>query len=193
MKAARKHGIKPIDMVVINLYRFEDTVAKPGCTLEEAIENIDIGGPTMVARGSQKLLFRQHCHRTGGLRENPEGNGKDGGNDLGGDEFRARCKGLPADGPIRRGHIKLPRPTEYDGGKEGVPRYPDGTVRQGPRPALRGKPHQKAAFYREKDLAAAAISRARQLQGKELSYNNIMDSDAAWLMVSDFKSRPPSS
>jgi len=57
MKAAKAHGIEMIDMVVINLYRFEDTVAKQGCTLEDAIENIDIGGPTMVRSAAKNYRF----------------------------------------------------------------------------------------------------------------------------------------
>jgi phosphoribosylaminoimidazolecarboxamide formyltransferase/IMP cyclohydrolase len=187
MKAARKHGIKPIDMVVINLYRFEDTVAKPGCTLEEAIENIDIGGPTMVRAAAKNYCFvsilTDPTDYTRILKEME----KTGGGISKATNFALSTKAFQLtaryDAAISN---YLGRLSTTRGKKE----FPDTlTVQFVKAQDLRygENPHQKAAFYREKDLAAAAVSFAHQLQGKELSYNNIMDSDAAWLMVSDFK------
>lgn len=187
MKAARKHGIKPIDMVVINLYRFEDTIAKTGCTLEEAIENIDIGGPTMVRAAAKNYRFvsiltdptdymriLQEMEKTGG------GISEETNFSLATKAFQLTAR---YDAAISNYLGRLSTTGEK---KE----FPDTlTVQFVKAQDLRygENPHQKAAFYREKDLATAAVSRAKQLQGKELSYNNIMDSDAAWLMVSDFK------
>ena len=108
VQALREHGISPIDMVVINLYRFEDTIAREGCTLEHAIENIDIGGPTMLRR-LQELPLRVRRNRPAGLSEDHRGTEADGGEDLGSDELRAGKKDISTHGPLRRRHLKLPR------------------------------------------------------------------------------------
>jgi phosphoribosylaminoimidazolecarboxamide formyltransferase/IMP cyclohydrolase len=188
MKALRNQGIGLIDMVVVNLYQFEKTVEKEGCTLETAIENIDIGGPTMLRAAAKNYPFvsvvTDPADYDAILKEMKETGGK-----------------ISEETNFRLAVKTFQLTARYDGaisnylGKIG----PDGTVKhlfpdtytvQFTRAQdLRygENPHQMAAFYRENDLSLSAVSNARQLQGKELSYNNIMDSDAAWQAVSDFE------
>jgi len=186
MKSLREHQIDLIDMVVINLYRFEDTVAKEDCSLEHAIENIDIGGPTMLRAASKNYRFVS-------VVTDPEDYPKIL-------EEMARTKGKISEAT----NFELAKKTfqltaRYDGaisnylgllsaGRSDKRKFPDTFSFQFAKAQdLRygENPHQKAAFYREKNPLLSAISNARQLQGKELSYNNIMDSDAAWQIVSD--------
>jgi phosphoribosylaminoimidazolecarboxamide formyltransferase/IMP cyclohydrolase len=191
LAAARDHGIDLIDMVVINLYRFEDTVARPGCTLEEAVENIDIGGPTMLRAAAKNWRFvsvvtdpadypliLQEMKETGGRISEAT-------------NYRLAVKTFQLtaryDAAISN---YLGRVLPEGGTKE----FPDTyTVQFRLAQGLRygENPHQKAAFYREPAVTVPAVATARQIQGKELSYNNIMDADAAWQMVSDFD-RPAS-
>lgn len=186
MQSAAEHGIDMIDMVVINLYRFEDTVAKEGCTLEEAVENIDIGGPTMLRAAAKNHHFVSvvtdpadypriidEMKETGGLISEAT-------------NFALATKTFQLtaryDGAISNylGTMEKGKKTK---------KFPDTFSIQFDRAQdLRygENPHQDAAFYREKNAPASSISSARQLHGKELSYNNIMDSDAAWQMACDF-------
>lgn len=186
MQALREHQIDLIDMVAINLYRFEDTVAKEGCMLEHAIENIDIGGPTMLRAASKNYRFVS-------VVTDPE------------DYPRIIAEMTQTGGRISEAtNFELAKKTfqltaRYDGaisnylglfGGENAEKreFPDTFSFQFAKAQdLRygENPHQKAAFYRERDPQLSALSNARQLQGKELSYNNIMDSDAAWQIVSD--------
>jgi phosphoribosylaminoimidazolecarboxamide formyltransferase/IMP cyclohydrolase len=186
VKSMKQQGIEPIDMVVINLYQFEDTVAKEGCTVEHAIENIDIGGPTMLRAAAKNYRFVSVITDPADYSVILTEMGKTGGKVSEATNFRLAVKTFQTT-------------ARYDGA---ISNYlgtisPEGTKKEFPDTftaqytmvqALRygENPHQKAAFYRENDASLAAISNAKQLQGKELSYNNIMDSDAAWLAVSDF-------
>jgi phosphoribosylaminoimidazolecarboxamide formyltransferase / IMP cyclohydrolase len=186
MKAMKDHGIEPIDMVVINLYRFEDTVAKEGCTLDQAIENIDIGGPTMLRAAAKNYRFVSVVTDPDDYNLILEEMGKTGGKISEETNFRLAVKVFQTtaryDGAISN---YLGTITENGAKKE----FPDTfTTQFSLAQNLRygENPHQKAAFYRENDPALAAVSNAKQLQGKELSYNNIMDSDAALIAVSDF-------
>ena len=186
VKAMKEHGIDPIDMVVINLYRFEDTVAKEGCTLEHAIENIDIGGPTMLRAAAKNHHFVTVITDPADYNPILEEMKNTGGNVSEATNFRLAVKVFQTtaryDGAISNylGTI-TPERTKKE--------FPDTFTAQyslAQRLRYGENPHQRAAFYRENDQTLSAISNARQLQGKELSYNNIMDSDAAWLAVSDF-------
>ncbi len=186
MQAAREHGIDMIDMVVINLYRFEDTVAKEGCTLEEAVENIDIGGPTMLRAAAKNHRFvsvvtdpADYPLIIGEMKETGGSISEATNFSLAAKTFQltARYDGAISNylGTIDKG--------------ERVKKFPDTFTLQFDRAQdLRygENPHQDAAFYREKNAPASSISSARQLHGKELSYNNIMDSDAAWQMSCGF-------
>ncbi|MBE3139201.1 MAG: bifunctional phosphoribosylaminoimidazolecarboxamide formyltransferase/IMP cyclohydrolase [Thermoplasmata archaeon] len=186
IKAMKEHGIEPIDMVVINLYRFEDTVAKEGCTLEAAIENIDIGGPTMLRAAAKNYRFVSVITDPVDYSLILKEMEKTGGKISEATNFQLATKVFQTtaryDGAISN-YLGTLTP---DGGKKD---FPDTfTAQFSLAQSLRygENPHQKAAFYRENDATLAAISNAKQLQGKELSYNNIMDSDAAWLAASDF-------
>lgn len=187
MGAAREHGIEMIDMAVINLYAFEDTVAKPGCKLEEAVENIDIGGPTMLRAAAKNYPFVSVVTDPADYPKILAEMETTGGKISEATNFAlaVRTFQLTAryDAAISN---YLGRIRKEDGKKD----FPDVITMQFEKALdLRygENPHQKAAFFKEKDAPPSAIASARQLQGKELSYNNIMDSDAAWQMACDFE------
>ncbi|HUH67066.1 MAG TPA: bifunctional phosphoribosylaminoimidazolecarboxamide formyltransferase/IMP cyclohydrolase [Syntrophales bacterium] len=186
MKSVAEHGIDMIDMVVVNLYPFEDTVARKDCTLEEAIENIDIGGPTMLRAAAKNYRYvtvvTDPADYPEILKEMKDTKGciSEATNfKLAAKVFRltARYDGAISNylAGISAGGLKKDFPDSF-------------TVQFEKAQDLRygENPHQHAAFYRETEQPVPAIAGAHQLQGKELSYNNIMDSDAAWQMVSDF-------
>jgi len=187
LDALKKHDIGLIDMVVINLYRFEDTVAKEGCTLAEAIENIDIGGPTMLRAASKNYRFvsvvtdpADYGMILAAMKENGGRISEAMNFELAKKTFQLTAR---YDGAISN-YLGL-----ITAGVEEKREFPDTfTVQFSRAQDLRygENPHQKAAFYRENDPKISALSNARQLQGKELSYNNIMDGDAAWQVASDF-------
>ena len=108
VKKMKEHGIIPIDMVVVNLYPFEATVAKPSCTLEEAIENIDIGGPSMLRAAAKNYSL---CHRDrgpGGLQTRFGGDEEERGCGQQGDQFPPGQESLPADLELRQSHLGVP-------------------------------------------------------------------------------------
>ena len=180
------NGIKPIDMVVVNLYPFEQTIANPDCELETAIENIDIGGPTMIRAAAKN-------HADVAVIVNPA------------DYASTIAELKSADNSLchqTRFHLALKsfeHTARYDsaiatylGAINGI-RFPqtlnlqfyhNQTLRYGE------NPHQNAAFYREKAPASGTIAAASQVQGKELSYNNIADADAALECVKSFNDKP---
>ncbi len=189
MAALHAHGIAPIDLLVVNLYPFEATIAKPGCTLEDAIENIDIGGPAMVRSAAKN--WRDVAVLTDAAQYAPV------------------LAELKADGAVSRATrfalavAAFNRISNYDAA---ISDYlsalqPDGAgghartefpAQSNPRfvklQDLRygENPHQRAAFYRDLHPALGSLVTATQLQGKELSYNNIADADAAWECVKSF-------
>lgn len=181
----RAHGIVPIDLVVVNLYPFEATVAR-GASFPEIIEQIDIGGPTMV-----RAAAKNHVHVA--VVVDPGDYGpiqaelRDGGGELSAEtRFRLACKAFR-------------HTARYDGA---ISNYLDSLDAER-RPAPLGQtvnfqftkiqdlrygenPHQRAAFYASEDGRGPSIARARQVQGKELSFNNILDADAALRLVLEF-------
>ena len=183
-----EHRIGGIDLVAVNLYPFEQTVAKPDCTLEDAIENIDIGGPTMIRAAAKN-------HRDVTIivdaadysRVLDEMNANSGATTLATRfdlavktyEHTARYDGMIAN---YLGRINA------EGNKEDFPRTFNLQVRQVQTMRYGENPHQKAAFFVEANAPAGSIACARQLQGKELSYNNIADTDAALECVKQFDS-----
>jgi phosphoribosylaminoimidazolecarboxamide formyltransferase/IMP cyclohydrolase len=186
VKAMKEHGIEPIDMVVINLYRFEDTVAKEDCALDHAIENIDIGGPTMLRAAAKNYRFVSVVTDPADYEVILAEMAKTGGKISEATNFRLMVKTFQTTARYDAAISNYLGTITPEGAKK---EFPDTfTAQFALAQSLRygDNPHQKAAFYRENDPALAAISNAKQLQGKELSYNNIMDSDAAWLAVSDF-------
>ncbi len=178
MEDLEEAGIEPIDMVVVNLYPFEETVAR-GCSLEEAIEEIDIGGPSMIRAAAKNYRDVAVVVDPGDYPRIVE-------------ELERNRGALSLETRFELAKKVFALTSRYDsaiysyleGIGEGLPEgYPlfltkVQDLRYGE------NPHQKAALYRWEE---GLVSRAKKLQGKELSYNNILDMDAAYRVVSDFE------
>lgn len=180
-----EHGIKAIDMVVVNLYPFEKTVANPGCSLEDAVENIDIGGPTMVraaAKNHKDVAIVVNASDYGAVLDEMQNN--DGQLSLA-TRFDLAIKAYEHtaayDGAIANYFGRL-----VPGGDEQFPRTFNTQFTKAQTMRYGENPHQNSAFYVEKNPVEASIATATQLQGKELSYNNIADTDAALECVKSF-------
>jgi phosphoribosylaminoimidazolecarboxamide formyltransferase/IMP cyclohydrolase len=180
-----EHGIQPIDMVVVNLYPFEATVARPDCTLEDAIENIDIGGPTMVRAAAKNHRFVNivvnSADYAGVLEELRAHDGATTGATRFDLAIKAYEHTAAYDGAIAN-HFG----TLVPGGSTGFPRTFNTQFHKAQEMRYGENPHQRAAFYREAHPSEAGIATAKQLQGKELSYNNVADTDAALECVKNF-------
>ncbi|HEX9390465.1 MAG TPA: bifunctional phosphoribosylaminoimidazolecarboxamide formyltransferase/IMP cyclohydrolase [Usitatibacteraceae bacterium] len=194
-EAMATHQIPAIDMVVVNLYPFAATIAKPNVALEDAIENIDIGGPAMVRAAAKNYGFVAVITDSGdyaGLME----------------EMTAHDGALTAATRFALAKKAFAYTAEYDGmianyltalaapaagpavSPPGLQTFPDRlnlNFRKAQAMRYGENPHQQAAFYVESQPAAGTLAHYRQLQGKELSYNNIADADAAWECVRSFK------
>ena len=186
MRAISDAGIEAIDLVVVNLYPFRETVAKPGCTLDDAVENIDIGGPAMVRAAAKNY---------GGVAvvTDPA-------------DYAALVAEMKANGGalslatrFNLAKKAFAHTAAYDGAVANYLGSLDAQNRPGLFPErltlqfekaqdLRygENPHQQAAFYRQSHPAPGSLARFEQIQGKELSYNNIADADAAWECVKTF-------
>ena len=180
-----EHGIDAIDMVVVNLYPFEATVARPDCSLEDAIENIDIGRPTMVRAAAKNHRFVNivvNASDYATLIEEMRGN--DGATSLA-TRFDLAIKAYEHtaayDGAIANYFGK-----QVPGGSENFARTFNTQMHKVQEMRYGENPHQQAAFYVEANPAEAGIATARQIQGKELSYNNVADTDAALECVKNF-------
>ena len=187
VEAIKSAGIAPIDLVVVNLYPFSQTVARAGCTLDEAIENIDIGGPAMV-----RSAAKNHAHVA--VVTDPA----DYAAILG--EMRAANGAVGETTRFRLAQKAFSHTAAYDGA---ISNYLTALGTDGARAAFPQRlnlnfeleqtlrygenPHQNAAFYRDLEPAPGSLARYVQLQGKELSYNNIADADAAWECVKTFE------
>ncbi|MBQ0795264.1 bifunctional phosphoribosylaminoimidazolecarboxamide formyltransferase/IMP cyclohydrolase [Zhongshania sp.] len=180
-----EHGIDAIDMVVVNLYPFEATVSKPGCTLEDAVENIDIGGPTMVRAAAKNhrdvaIVVNATDYQTilDELRTNS-------GCTLHATRFDLAIKAYEHtaayDGMIANYFGRL-----VPGGTEKFPRTFNSQFIKAQDMRYGENPHQDSAFYVERHPSEASVATATQLQGKALSYNNIADTDAALECVKSF-------
>ncbi len=185
LQAIAHAGIPTIDLLVVNLYPFESTVAKPDCKLEDAIENIDIGGPAMVRSAAKNWrgvgVVTDAAQYAGVL-----------------DEVK-RSGALSDETRFALAVAAFNRISNYDAA---ISDYlsslqPDGTRCEFPAQSngrfiklqdLRygENPHQRAALYRDLYPAPGSLVSARQVQGKELSYNNLADADAAWECVKSF-------
>jgi len=179
-----KHGISPIDLVAVNLYPFEATINKPGCTFDQAIENIDIGGPSMLRSAAKN-------HAEVIVVVDP------------GDYSRV-LDALKSDGLSAAMRRELARKVfqhtaRYDSMIAGyLEGQPAGAVVKFP-PLLTlqfekaqnlrygENPHQQGAFYRDLSGREAAVARGRQLHGKEMSYNNFLDANAALELVKEYQ------
>jgi phosphoribosylaminoimidazolecarboxamide formyltransferase/IMP cyclohydrolase len=186
MAAIAQAGTLPIDLLVVNLYPFRRTIEQPGCTLEDAVENIDIGGPSMV-RGAAKN------HSGVAVVTDPG----DYGCIL--EELRANGGRLGAATRFALAKKAFAHTAAYDAAIANWLGALDAENRPGPFPErltlqwekvqemrYGENPHQLAAFYRDPDAPPGALARYAQIQGKELSYNNIADADAAWECVKTF-------
>ena len=190
MSAIEQHRIEPIDLLVVNLYPFAQTIANPDCTFDDAIENIDIGGPTMLRAAAKN-------HAGVAVVVDP-------------DDYAPVLQQIAATGTVDAStRFTLARKVfehtaQYDGAianylgslplqpphSEPREQYPATFTQQWQRvQTLRygENPHQSAAFYRDNQAAAGSLAHWRQLQGKELLYNNIADADAAWECVKSFE------
>ena len=186
----KQHGIEPIDLIAVNLYPFEKTSSKPDCSLEEAIEQIDIGGPAMIRSAAKNFhdvavvvapddypKILEELQRHGAL--SPETRMR-----LAGRAFThtARYDGIISryfESRIDSGMpVMFPQILELKFEKSGNLRYGE-------------NPHQLAAFYRDLTVAGAAglepsVSKAKQLHGKEMSFNNFLDANSALELVKEF-------
>lgn len=182
------YGILPIDMVVVNLYAFEDTVAK-GCTLADAIENIDIGGPTMLraaAKNHNDVAVVVDPSDYAGIIEEMQ---KHKGMLSQSTRFSLAKKVFQTtaryDAAISNYLGSVPEIPEAEPARE----FPETFTAQFEKVQdLRygENPHQKAAFYRKRTKGRAGLADAKQLQGKELSYNNILDLNSALSIAAEF-------
>ena len=180
----QQHGIAPIDLLVVNLYPFQQTIDKPDCTYEDAVENIDIGGPAMLRAAAKN-------HAWVAVLTDPA-------------DYADVLAQIDAGGltqPLRtRLAVKVYAHTSrYDAAVAGYLSSVQADGAREPFPPVLGlhydkqqdlrygeNPHQRAAFYAERSPEAGTISASKQLQGKELSYNNIADADAALECVKSF-------
>jgi phosphoribosylaminoimidazolecarboxamide formyltransferase/IMP cyclohydrolase len=182
MQELEKNDIQPIDMVVVNLYPFVQTVSKEGVTLDEALENIDIGGPTMLRAAAKNfpgvIVVVDPADYEVVLAKLEAG-------------------GVSLNERKRLAQKAFQHVASYDTAisqylRQGMDSFPDEmTIALKKRQDLRygENPHQKAAFYAEQNVAArqdTGITWAQQLWGKELSFNNILDADATWSAAVDF-------
>jgi phosphoribosylaminoimidazolecarboxamide formyltransferase/IMP cyclohydrolase len=182
----KEHGILPMDLVAVNLYPFEATVAKEGCSLEEAIENIDIGGPTMLRSAAKNypdvtVLVdpKDYDPILSELKERGE---------------------ISIETNFRLAKKVFQHTARYDGaisnylgqiekGKK-VHEFPETftfQVKKAQELRYGENPHQRAAFYQEYLLTEPSVSNAAKIQGKELSFNNILDLDSAFETVKEFE------
>ncbi|CAG1770715.1 partial phosphoribosylaminoimidazolecarboxamide formyltransferase / IMP cyclohydrolase, partial [uncultured bacterium] len=180
-----ENGINAIDLVVVNLYPFSETIAKPDCDFETAIENIDIGGPTMIRAAAKNhhdvaVVVNPSDYQTV-IAELKAGNGLSGETrfNLALKSFEHTAAYDTAISIYLSGLKQQTFPEVLN-----CQFYQSQSLRYGE------NPHQNAAFYCEKSPASGTISAAKQIQGKELSYNNIADADAALECVKEFSDKP---
>ncbi len=185
MRALADHAIDPIEVLVVNLYPFEQTVARAECSFDDAIENIDIGGPAMLRAAAKN-------HQSVAVVVDPADY------ELVVDQLRSANavdaetrlvlakKVFRTHRALRRRHREL---SDFAGRRwraSDVSGCLIQAVAEGAAMRYGENPHQQAAFYREKNVAAGLLAGFTQLHGKELSYNNIADADAAWECVRSF-------
>lgn len=175
-----EYGIDPIDLVVVNLYPFQETIKKPDVTLEEAIENIDIGGPSMIRSAAKNMAAVAVVVNPERYDEVLLEMGKNEGSvteetrrDLAREAFRHTADYDEAIYEYLEEDHEFPPLLKMVFEKVSDLRYGE-------------NPHQKAAFYRDEMAAPGALVFAQQLHGQVLSFNNILDFDAAWRIANEF-------
>ena len=181
-----EHDIKPIDLVVVNLYPFEQTVANPDCDLPTAIENIDIGGPTML-RSAAKNHKDVAVVVDPGDYERIEEEMKANGNALAqATRFDLAVKTFEHTANYDGNIANYLGTINAEGGKDNFPRTYSSQFLKAQEMRYGENPHQNAAFYVERNPAEPCVATATQVQGKELSFNNIADTDSALECVKQF-------
>jgi len=185
-----EHDIPPIDMVVVNLYPFEQTIAKPDCDLATAIENIDIGGPTML-----RAAAKNHAAVTVVVDANDyarvlEEMTKHSGAVSDATRFDLAVKTFEHTARYDGAIANYLGTIQADGSKVAFPRTFNSQFLKAQEMRYGENPHQNAAFYVEANQVEASVATARQLQGKELSFNNIGDTDAALECVKQYYEAP---
>jgi phosphoribosylaminoimidazolecarboxamide formyltransferase/IMP cyclohydrolase len=186
--AIAEHGIPAIDMVVVNLYAFEKTAAKPGVTFEELIENIDIGGPSMIRSAAKNFHDVAVVISPADYPAIAEELARSGGGLSLETKWRLAQKAFSTtasyDSAIASTLERVSADSNLVPPQEGFPQ----TLRLSFQKSLALRygenPHQKAALYT--DGSGSGVANARQIQGKELSYNNIVDLQAAWDLAQEF-------
>jgi len=185
VKQMKQHGIEPIDLVVVNLYPFEQTVARPGCSFEEAIENIDIGGPAMLRSAAKNYTDvavvvspRDYDRVLEELQKHGEVNAKT--------RFEL-CRTVFLHTARYDSAISAWLDSQVPTDEK--TRFPNIlTLRFEKTQNLRygENPHQQGAFYREFGLKEPCVAHARQLQGKEMSFNNFLDANSAFELAKEY-------
>ncbi|MBL0730223.1 bifunctional phosphoribosylaminoimidazolecarboxamide formyltransferase/IMP cyclohydrolase [Piscinibacter sp. HJYY11] len=183
--AIQKHNIAPIDILCVNLYPFEATVAKPGCTLEDAIENIDIGGPAMVRSAAKNWKdvavltdASQYAQVIAELKANKSVSKET--------KFALSVAAFNRISNYDAAISDYLSSLQPDGSRAEYPAQSNGRFVKLQDLRYGENPHQTAAYYRDLNPAPGSLVTGKQLQGKELSYNNIADADAAWECVKSF-------
>ena len=181
----REHGIEPIDLLAVNLYPFAATVARPDCSYEEAVENIDVGGPAMVRAAAKNHAAVTVVVDPGDYRGLL-------------DELAANQGATQVAMRQRLAAKAFAHTAQYDamvsayftgavgGGSQTFPEDLNLSFRKRSDLRYGENPHQQAAYYSDPRAIGASVTQARQIQGKELSYNNIADSDTALECVRQF-------
>jgi phosphoribosylaminoimidazolecarboxamide formyltransferase / IMP cyclohydrolase len=180
----KEHQIGPIDVVVVNLYPFEATIAKPGCDFEEAIENIDIGGPSMLrsaAKNHDDVLVvvdpTDYSRVLKALQENTVTRALRRELAMKVFQHTARYDSLIAgylERQVQGGEVKFPKVLSLQFDLQEILRYGE-------------NPHQQGAFYRERQSNEPSVSRGKILHGKAMSYNNFLDANAALELAKEYE------
>ena len=185
MAALQQHGIAAIDILCVNLYPFEATVAKPGCTLEDAIENIDIGGPAMVRSAAKNWKdvavltdASQYAQVVAELKATKSVSRET--------KFALSVAAFNRISNYDAAISDYLSALQADGTRAAYPAQSNGRFVKLQDLRYGENPHQTAAYYRDLHPAPGSLVTGQQLQGKELSYNNIADADAAWECVKSF-------
>ena len=187
--AVAEHGIQPIDMVVVNLYAFEKTASKPGVPFEELIENIDIGGPSMIRSAAKNFQDVAVVTSPSDYNAIAEEMARSGGELSAATRWHLAQKAFATTAAYDSAIASTLERVSMNGRVEF---HPDAGCPQNLRLSFTKiadlrygeNPHQKAAMYT--DGSGAGVANCRQLQGKELSYNNIVDLQAAWELAQEF-------
>jgi phosphoribosylaminoimidazolecarboxamide formyltransferase/IMP cyclohydrolase len=185
--AVAEHGIAPIDMVVVNLYAFEKTAAKPGVKFEELIENIDIGGPSMIRSAAKNFHDVAIVTSPTDYDSVADELSRSGGTLSHATKWRLAQKAFATTAAYDSAIASTLEQIDASGSRSGVDSFPPTlrfTLHKNLDLRYGENPHQKAAMY--SDGSGLGVANARQLQGKELSFNNIVDLQAAWDLAQEF-------